>query len=156
MVKGGQEGNVPRGVFGKRVARNLPNVRLPTKQEIAALKAEAAATTAKDAKTISELTARIFVLEAELVLLNEHAENEAKTVAARAAKTEEQHRQRTSAGKSMAYSAGATRAVTKQKQAVAAATKAATKAAQHRFEDEVDHGVGTGKFQGMFERNGKR
>ena len=80
LVKGGQEGNVPRGVFGKRVARNLPNVRLPTKQELAALKAEAAATTDKDAKTISELKARIFVLEAELALLNEHAENEAKKV----------------------------------------------------------------------------
>ena len=104
LVKGGQEGNVPRGVFGKRVARNLPNVRLPTKQELAALKAEAAATTAKDAKTISELKARIFVLEAELALLNEHAENEAKKVAARAT-TEDQHRQRTSAGKSKAYSA---------------------------------------------------
>ena len=91
FVKGGQEGNVPRGVFGKRVARNLPNVRLPTKQELAALKAEAAATTDKDAKTISELKARIFVLEAELALLNEHAENEAKKVAARAT-TEDQHR----------------------------------------------------------------
>ena len=43
LVNGGQEGNVPRGVFGKRVARNLPNVRLPTKQELAALKAEAVA-----------------------------------------------------------------------------------------------------------------
>ena len=74
-----------------------------TKQELAALKAEAAATTAKDAKTISELKARIFELEAELALLNKHAENEAKNVAARATKTEDQHRQRTSAGKSTAY-----------------------------------------------------
>ena len=104
LVKGGQEGNVPRGVFGKRVARNLPSARLPTKEELAALKAEAAATAAKDAKTISKLKARIFVLEAELALLNEHAENEAKKVAARAT-TEDQHRQRTSAGKSKAYSA---------------------------------------------------
>ena len=124
LVKGGQEGNVPRGVFGKRVARNLPNVRLPTKQELAALKAEAAATTDKDAKTISELKARIFELEAELALLNEHAENEAKKVAARATKTEDHHRQRTSEGKSKAYSAGAKSKVAKLKQAVTAAAKA--------------------------------
>ena len=78
LVKG-----VRRGTYlGERVARNLPNVRLPTKQELAALKTLAAATTAKDAKTISELKARIFVLEAELALLIEHAENEAKKVAA--------------------------------------------------------------------------
>ena len=73
-------------------------------RSVAALKAEATATTAKDAKTIIELTARICVLEAELALLNEHAENEAKKVAARATKTEQQNRQRTSAGKSEAYS----------------------------------------------------
>ena len=156
--EGGQEGTVPRCVFGKRVARNLPNVRLPTKQELAALKAEAAATTAKDAKTISELTARIFVLEAELVLLNEHAENEAFKVAARATKTEQQHWQRTSAGKSKAYSAGAKSTVAKLNQAVTAAakaaTKAATKAAQQRFEDELDRAVGTGEFQGMFAKIG--
>ena len=127
---------------------------MPTKQELAALKAEAAATTAKDAKTISELKARIFELEAVLALLNEHAENEAKKVAARATKTEDQHRQRTSTGKSKAYSAGAKSTVVKLKQAVTAAAKAATKAAQRGFEDEVDRAVGTGEFPGMFAKIG--
>ena len=95
-----------------------------------------------------QLKARIFVLEAELALLNEHAENEAKKVAARATKTEDQHRQRTSAGKSKAYSAGAKSTVAKLNQAVSAATKAATKAVQQRFEHEVDRAVETGEFEG--------
>ena len=93
-----------------------------------------------------------------LALLNEHAENEAKKVAAQATKTEQQHRQRTSAGTSKAYSAGAKSTVAKLKQAMAAAakaaTKAATKAAQQRFEDELDRAVGTGEFQGMFAKIG--
>ena len=86
----------------------------------------------------------------ELALLNEHAENEAKKVEARATKTEDQHRQRTSAGKSKAYSAGAKSTVAKLKQAVTAAAKAATKATQQRFEDKVDRAVGTGEFGDMF------